>query len=348
MLVSLEDVILIGADLTIPAKQDSFCPVACEAVGMATTERVLEILGLFQSRAVWTAPQLAERLRVTERTVRRDIERLRDLGYAIGADRGPAGGYRLRRGSVVPPLLLTDDEAVAVALCLRTAGLNGLAGQGTADPALRAATKLEAMLPAVARDRVRALAEAIRLPDLAGEGVDTELLTGLAAAVTHTRQVRLAYVDRFGNATDRRVEPHRLIAWSRRWYLSAYDLDRADWRTLRLDRITDVHVTTFAFARRPEEPDPLVTLASRAELSSYRHRVELLVQASLAELEGYATYVSLEAVTPTTTRMISGADDPDRAAYWLLRLEHPFHLVGDEAVRAALSRLSHRLAEALA
>lgn len=315
---------------------------------MATTERVLELLGLFQARPVWTAPQLADRLRVTERTVRRDVERLRELGYAIGADRGPAGGYRLRRGSVVPPLLLTDDEAVAVALCLRTAGLNGLAGQGTADPALTAATKLEAMLPAAARDRVRALAEAIRLPELAGEGVDAELLTGLAGAITRTRQVRLAYVDKFGNATERRVEPHRLVAWSRRWYLSAYDLDRADWRTLRLDRIADVHVTTFGFTRRPNEPNPLVTLATRADLASYRHRVDLLVEAPLAELEGYASYVTLEPVTETTTRMISGADDPERAALWLLRLEHPFRLVGDTAVREALSRLNTRLAKALA
>ncbi len=314
---------------------------------MATTERVLELLGLFQSRPVWTAPQLAAMLGITERTVRRDVERLRDLGYAIAADRGPAGGYRLRRGSVLPPLLLSDDEAVAVALCLRTAGLNGLAGQGTADPALRAATKLEAMLPAAARERVRALAEAILLPELEGGGVDSELLTALAAAVAHRVQVRLAYGDRFGAASERRVEPHRLVAWRRRWYLSAYDLDRADWRTFRLDRIGDAHVTTFRFTRRAGEPDLLSTLASRSDLASYRHRVELLVQAPPASLEGYAPYVTLEPVDATTTRMISGTDHAEAAAYWLLRLEHPFRLVGDDSVREAVTAVRDRLDSAL-
>ncbi|MDO5502471.1 MAG: WYL domain-containing protein [Actinomycetia bacterium] len=243
--------------------------------------------------------------------------------------------------------LLTDDEAVAVALCLRTAGLNGLAGQGAADPALRAATKLEAMLPAVARERVRTLAEAIRLPDLDRGGVDTELLTGLAGAVAHRRRVGLAYVDRLGEPSERRVEPHRLVAWRRRWYLSAYDLDRADWRTFRLDRIAGAHVTTFGFTRRAGEPDLLTTLASRSDLAAYRHRVELLVQASLDELQGYAPYVALEPVDATTTRLTSGADHPEAAANWLLRLEFPFRLVGDDAVREALMSLRDRLDGAL-
>ena len=314
---------------------------------MASVERTLALLGLFQSRPVWTAPELAERLGVTDRTVRRDVERLRELGYAIGADRGPAGGYRLRRGTVLPPLLLTEDEAVAVALCLRTAGLNGFVGQGSTEPALRAATKLEAMLPSATRERVRVLAEAISTPELGPESVDAELITELADAVARTRQVRVSYGDRHRIPSQRRLEPHRLVAWGRRWYLSAFDLDRDDWRTFRLDRVAEVHVTTFAFRRRAGEPDLLQTLASRHDLDSYRHRVELEIAAPLAELEGYAPYATLEAVDAGTTRLIAGADDADRAADWLVRVEQPFRVVGDEAVREAVVRLRDRLTSAL-
>lgn len=305
---------------------------------MATTERALTLLGLFQSRAVWTAPELAGELGVTERTVRRDIDRLRELGYAIGADRGPAGGYRLRRGQVTPPLLLVDDEAVAVALALRVVGSSALLGDP--EPALRALIKLEAMLPAAARARVARLGEAVRTIDLDGPRTDIEVLTTLADGVAQRVQVRLGYTDAKGEVTDRRVEPHRLVAWSRRWYLAAFDLDRDDWRTFRLDRITEVCATTFRFRPRPDEPDLSATLPRRGGAS--RNRVEVLVDTPIAELEHYSPYVTLEPVDERTTRLSRGTDDPEATARWLLMMPEPIQVVGDDAVIAAVRAMAGR------
>lgn len=316
---------------------------------MATTERVLALLGLFQSRPVWTAPELADRLTVTERTIRRDVERLRGLGYAIDADRGPAGGYRLHRGSVLPPLVLTDEEAVAVALCLRTAGLNGLVGEQAADPALRAATKLEGVLPSAARARVRSLAAAIapRGPvapggQEVGTEVDTELLTRLAEAVARRHRVHLRYPDRHGASTERHLEPHRLLAWRRHWYLSAYDLERDDWRTFRLDRMTDLHVTTLVYRPRAGAPEAARQLAQR-DPGTFRHRVVVVVDAPAEALAGYAPYLDVEPLDAHRTRLVGGAEDADRAAIWVLQIEQPCQVVGDDAVVAAVHRLRGRL-----
>ncbi|MGO0575165.1 helix-turn-helix transcriptional regulator [Ornithinimicrobium panacihumi] len=243
-------------------------------------------------------------------------------------------------------MLLTDDEAVAVALALRTAGSSGLAGDQ--EDSLRALVKLEHVLPARARARVERLGEAISAAEpFSGRSVPVDLLTTLADCVTGRVQARLGYLDRRGAATERRVEPYRLVAWGRRWYLSAFDLERDDWRTFRLDRIQDARATTFRYRPRPGEPDITTTLGSHHDPSSYRHRIELLVDAPLAELEGYAAYVTLEEVDATTTRMVSGTEDPARAAEWLLRLEHPFRIVGDKAVREALEALRGRLDVAL-
>lgn len=309
---------------------------------MATPERILALLGLFQAQPVWTAPELAERLDVTDRTVRRDVERLRELGYAIGADRGPAGGYRLSRGSVVPPVLLTDDEAVAVALSLRTAGASPLLGDPEAS--LRALVKLEALLPAAAKARIGQLADAIVAPPLGQQSTDIETLTVLADAVAQRVQARLKYVDRRGTASERRVEPHRLVAWHRRWYLSAWDLDRADWRTFRLDRLASARATTFRFTRRPGEPDVVASLSSSREVESYGHQLELEVSVPIEELSAYAPYVTLEKIDATTTRLTGGADDPDRAVEWLVsNFEFPARVVGDPAVVAALGRLRERV-----
>lgn len=315
---------------------------------MASTERVLTLLGLFQSRgnSVWTAPELAERLGVTDRTVRRDVDRLRELGYTIGADRGHGGGYRLERGQVTPPLLLTDDEAVAVALALRTAGSTGLAGDQ--ESALRALVKLEHVLPARARARVERLGRAIDTgAPPARDPTPVHLLMLLADCTAGRLQARLDYVDRRGAATERRVEPYRLVAWRRRWYLSAYDLDRDDWRIFRLDRVSQARATTFRFTPRPGEPDVAATLGSHHDADAYRHRVELLVHAPIADLEGYAPYAVLEAVDARTTRMVSGTDDPARAAQWLLGMPEPVTVVGDEAVRAAVAGLAARVSSLL-
>ena len=204
-----------------------------------TTGRVLQLLGLLQSRRVWSGDQLAERLGVTTRSVRRDVERLRDLGYPVHASKGHGGGYRLGAGAALPPLLLDADEAVAVAVCLRLAAGGSVAGVGEA--ALRALTKLDQVLPARLRSQVGAVHDAtVTLTREPTDSVEPDVLMTLARACRDHEHVAAEYVDRGGRATSRRLEPYQLVTTGRRWYLMAYDRDRQDWRSLRLDRMDDV------------------------------------------------------------------------------------------------------------
>jgi len=204
---------------------------------LETSARLLRLLSLLQSRRDWTGAELAGRLGIGLRTVRRDIDRLRDLGYPVDATPGVAGGYRLGVGAALPPLLLDDDEAVAVAISLHMATTGSVAG--LEESSLRALTKLQQMLPSRLRHRVTAF-HATTIP-LTGPGsradqVDPEVLTAVAAACRDQRRLRLRYPGRAG-VTTRDVEPHRLVHTPRRWYLLAWDVDRGDWRTFRVDRI---------------------------------------------------------------------------------------------------------------
>ncbi|QXJ19728.1 YafY family transcriptional regulator [Actinomadura graeca] len=203
--------------------------------------RLLRLLSLLQAPREWSGAELAERLDVTARTIRRDVDRLRELGYPVHATHGNTGGYRLGAGTAMPPLLLDDDEAIAIVLGLRTA-----ATLAVEDTSLRALAKLEQVLPHRLRHRVAALSQAaVALPpqDRGVPAADPGLLATLAAAcVTHER-VRFAYTRADGEATRRHAQPHRLVAAGRRWYLVAYDEDRADWRTFRADRISEPHRT---------------------------------------------------------------------------------------------------------
>ena len=218
-----------------------------------TTSRVLQLLGLLQSRRVWTGEELAERLAVTTRSVRRDVERLRDLGYPVHASKGHGGGYQLGAGAALPPLLLDPDEAVAMAVCLRLAAGGSVAGVG--ESALRALSKLDQVMPARLRSQVAAVHDAtVTLPsNYSDSPVEPEVLMTLARACRDREHVTAGYVDRAGSATERRLEPYQLVTTGRRWYLLAYDRDRQDWRSLRLDRMADVRAlgSTFTPRRRP-------------------------------------------------------------------------------------------------
>src|ERR1700759_3166390 len=202
-----------------------------------TTSRVLQLLGLLQSRRVWTGEELAERLGVTGRSVRRDIERLRDLGYPVQASKGQGGGYQLGAGAALPPLLLDPDEAVAMAVCLRLAAGGSVAGGG--ESALRALSKLDQVMPRRLRSQVAAVHDAtVTLPsNYFDSPVEPDVLMTLARACRDHEHVATGYVDRAGTATERRLEPYQLVTTGRRWYLLAYDRDRQDWRSLRLDRV---------------------------------------------------------------------------------------------------------------
>ena len=211
---------------------------------MTQTSRVLRLLGLLQSRPTWTGPELADRLGVTTRTVRRDIDRLRALGYPVRAGQGVGGGYQLGSGAALPPLLLDDEEAVAVAVSLRLAAGGTVAGLG--EPAMRTLGKLDQVLPARLRASVEAVSEATVTLGRRDQLVEGAVVALLARAARGCHEVRFGYAAASGALSSRRAEPYRLVATTSRWYLLAWDLDRADWRSFRLDRMSEVRETTFA------------------------------------------------------------------------------------------------------
>jgi predicted DNA-binding transcriptional regulator YafY len=201
-----------------------------------TSSRLLELLSLLQGRRDWAGGELADRLQVSGRTIRRDVERLRELGYPVESLRGPAGGYRLRAGAAMPPLLLDDDEAIAIAVGLRTAARASVAG--IEETAVRALVKLEQVLPAHLRRRVGALGSATTTLPVSGPTVDPQHLTVIAAACRDSECLRFAYRSRDLTESRRLVEPHSLVNLGRRWYLVAWDRQREDWRSFRVDRLT--------------------------------------------------------------------------------------------------------------
>jgi predicted DNA-binding transcriptional regulator YafY len=220
---------------------------------LETSSRLLELLSLLQTRREWSGPELAERLEVGVRTVRRDMERLRRLGYPVSATRGVAGGYRLGAGASLPPLLLDEGEAVAVAVGLRTAASGGVAG--IEETAVRALGKLEQVLPKRLRRRVNAVGAATVPYPGTGPTVDAAALATIAGACRDVERLRFAYRAHDGTSTRRLVEPHRLVHTGRRWYLVAWDADRADWRTFRVDRIERVAADRRFVPREPPAED---------------------------------------------------------------------------------------------
>jgi predicted DNA-binding transcriptional regulator YafY len=202
---------------------------------LETSARLLRLLSLLQTHRHWSGAELADRLGVTTRTLRRDVERLRELGYPVHATRGTAG-YRLGAGAALPPLLLDDDEAVAVAVGLRTAASTSVAG--IEETSLRALTKLEQVLPSRLRHRVNALQTATVRVGGSGPVVDPNTLMAIADACRRHEQLRFDYTSHRGHDTVRTVEPHSLVSFGRHWYLVAWDTDRDDWRTFRVDRLT--------------------------------------------------------------------------------------------------------------
>lgn len=277
-----------------------------------TTERVLRLLGLFETRSVWTGPELVELLGVTTRTLRRDVGRLRDLGYPIEATRGVGGGYRLGAGGRMPPLLLEEDEVVAVTVALRV-GAQGISAIG--EPAVRALTKLDQVMPPRLRGEVAALADATALLPGFTDEVDTGVLVVLAHAIRDHVRARFGYTARSGEHVDRDVEPYRLVATGRRWYLLAWDLRREDWRTFRLDRMAGVRASTFRFAPRPA-PDAVehVQRAIRRTGDAHHARVRLTADVETVRRRIPEPYGESTEVSPGVTEVVSSSDDLDQLA----------------------------------
>jgi predicted DNA-binding transcriptional regulator YafY len=251
-----------------------------------TSSRLLTLLSLLQGRRDWPGSELADRLEVSPRTVRRDVERLRSLGYPVESMTGPAGGYQLRAGTAMPPLLLDDDEAIAIAVGLRTAA--GGSVTGIEETAVRALVKLEQVLPSHLRRRVQALQAATQtLQVYGGPQVDPQYLTILAGAVRDHERVRFAYTARDRAATQRETEPHSLVNAGRRWYLVAFDCGRDDWRTFRVDRIQTPASTGARFRPRELPAKDAAAFVSQS-LQSYpsRYEARVTVECPAADLQG--------------------------------------------------------------
>ncbi len=261
-----------------------------------TASRLLELLSLLQARRDWPGTELAERLSVSPRTIRRDIDRLRGLGYPVDSLTGPAGGYRLRAGTAMPPLLLDEDEAIAIAVGLRTAARASVTG--IEETAIRALVKLEQVLPAHLRRRVAALGSATVAPPPDGPTVDPQELTTIAAACRDGECLRFDYASRDGTASRRHVEPHALVNRGRRWYLVAWDRARDDWRTFRVDRLERAVATGPRFTER-ELPakDAAAFVEQNIAGASGRHEAHITVHASADELKRRLPFLA-GALTP--------------------------------------------------
>ncbi|MFE2538007.1 helix-turn-helix transcriptional regulator [Streptomyces sp. NPDC059371] len=317
---------------------------------LETSARLLRLLSLLQAHRDWSGADLAERLGVTPRTVRRDVDRLRELGYPVNASPGTGGGYQLGAGAELPPLLLDDDEAVAVAVGLRTAAGQGIEGIG--ESSVRALAKLEQVLPGRLRRRVGAL-NAFTVPMLRGPGpsvVDPAVLTELANACRDSERLRFEYRDHGGSSTRRTVEPYRLVCTERRWYLVAWDVDRDDWRTFRADRVTPRPPHGPRFAPRTPPAANLAEYVSRG-VSTGAYATHAVVRL-LVPLEEAAARISpsagtLEASDEDTCILRTGAPSLDVMVVHVMMTGLDFEILepaelGD-VIRTARDRLSRAL-----
>src|SRR6478735_8141332 len=319
-------------------------------VNVRTSARLLRLLSLLQTPRDWTGPELAERLEVSTRTIRNDIERLRGLGYPVHATRGTIGGYRLAAGTTLPPLLLDDDEAVALAVGLRTGA--GGAVTGIEESSLRALAKLEQVLPVRLRSRVTALqTHTVLVTQRTGPTVDPDVLTMLAGVCRDRRQLRFDYDDRHGGASQRRVEPHRLVNAGRRWYRVAWDTDRVDWRTFRVDRMRP-HVSVGpAFTPRELSDDAVIALVSRGvppAARRFRARVRVHAPAALIAERVGPWIGTVEAVDAATCILETGADTLDILAVHLGMLDAEFSVIDAPDLASHLRLLAGRYARAAA
>ncbi|MFE3459281.1 helix-turn-helix transcriptional regulator [Nocardiopsis aegyptia] len=311
---------------------------------ISTSARLLRLVSLLSARPSWTCGELAERMDVTERTVRRDVARLRDLGYDVESDPGPWGGYRLGGGGGrVPPLVLDDEEAMAVAVALREAAFSGVLGSDQA--ALSALLKLRQVLPRRIAGRLDEMAETlVHLPRTDEPQVGSGLLLDLATACRRAERARLSYRDREGRATTRDVDPYRLVRTRRRWYLVARDVARDEWRTFRADRVLRTRPTGEAVDLvDPPDPELLVARAvtSRPYPLSTTVRLPLPMDRALRLVP--TTVGTHRADGPDATVVEIGGPDADGLAGYLLGLGTPLRVLSPQEVRLALVRRTREL-----
>ncbi|MDE1673580.1 helix-turn-helix transcriptional regulator [Nocardia gipuzkoensis] len=314
---------------------------------LESSARLLRLLSLLQTPRDWTGAELAERLEVDVRTVRRDIGKLRTLGYPVDATPGVAG-YRLGAGANLPPLLLDDDEAVAVALGLRTAAGGTIAG--IEDSSLRALTKLEQVLPSRLRHRLGMLQAATVTVPAGGPTVDPEVLTAVAAAIRDCHRLRFDYRAHDGTTSLRTTEPHRLAHTGRRWYLIGWDVDRADWRTYRVDRLHPRIPTGPRFTPREAPGADLSGYLSRGVTTApyrYEARVTLGVPAEVAAERIAPTVGVIEASDAANCVLRTGSNSLDELAIYLATFGFPFRVHEPPELVAHIRELAARLGAAV-
>jgi predicted DNA-binding transcriptional regulator YafY len=322
-------------------------------VTVDTPARLLRLLAMFTTRATWNADELAGRLEITTRTLRRDVTRLRDLGYPIASTTGRYGGYELGAGGRLPPLLLDDDEAIAVSVALRELSVDADPTLGEA--ALSASTKLRQVLPETLRDRVDALGEVVvgvrqgraRTGREGGSGGRIELpnLMALAMCCRRGERVTFTYRDGADRVSERRVEPHRLVSLGRRWYLVGFDLDRDDWRTYRVDRISDLKATGHRNSPR-ETPDAGALVSEGVAVRVFETRTRVLVHApsQVVVMHVGPTVGVVEQSEPgAESCLVTIGGDADWVARYLASLPVDFEVLEPPEVRDELRALAERL-----
>jgi predicted DNA-binding transcriptional regulator YafY len=318
---------------------------------LSSTSRLLRVLSLLQTRSHWAGVELAERLEVHPRTLRRDIDRLRQLGYPIHASSGVAGGYAFRAGQSLPPLLLDDEEALAVAIALQLAASGTVSG--VEESSLRALVKLEQVMPPRLRRRTAALRSAIVPLQRGGPTIDAAVLALLAVACRDQLQVGFAYRDMRGQSSVRTVEPQGLVHTGSRWYLVAWDPARSDWRTFRIDRVEGRPSTGVHFAPRAAPAGDLRAYVS-GTLAGVQHgdeaRVVLHRSREAMARTIPASVATLEAIDDAHCLMRCGVGQLaslDSLAYWLLAMDVDFDVLEPPALKARLRAAGERLARNL-
>ena len=309
---------------------------------MDTAARLLQVLALLGTRPWWSGGELAERLEVTERTVRRDLTRLRELGYPIEATTGRHGGYRLGAGGQLPPLLLDDDEAVAVAVGLRVA-TGGAAG--VESPALSALAKLDQVLPPQLRERVRALRSvtvSLRSGDI--PDFDTDALVTLAMSCRRPERVHFEYTDGSGRGSSRFVEPYRLVHTDRRWYLAAFDKDRDAWRSFRVDRMSAIVASGVPFTHRADAPDAAAFIGEGLAVSVHTTRATLRFACDAEQARRIVGLtIGVVEADGEQSCLVRIGGDADWIARYLASMEVPFEVLEPDDVKRELRALGRRL-----
>ncbi|WP_306361658.1 YafY family protein [Nocardia sp. CC227C] len=314
---------------------------------LETSARLLRLLSLLQTHREWSGPELADRLGVSARTVRRDVDRLRALGYPVDAVQGTAG-YRLGAGSSLPPLLLDDEEAVAVAVGLRTT--TGGTVSGIEEASLRALAKLEQVLPSRLRHRLAGLTRSVVRVQAAAPRVEPDVLIALSDACDRRERLRFDYTDHAGRQTIREVEPQAVVNFNRHWYLVAWDVTRADWRSYRVDRLRPRIPTGPRFPpREPPEGDVVAYLSRRLSHGSWPYRATVTLHRGAAELadEIWPGMGVLEAVDDTSCLLHLGADSPWALSWMLTSLDTDFTVTEPPELVAEIDKLARRCAAAV-